>query len=80
LWRFILTIFSAISGLFGLSIGLILLVLHLAYIETFGVPYLSPYVGNEGKEITLDTILRLPIWLMKNRTKSLKPINIRRQG
>jgi spore germination protein KA len=64
LWRFILTIFSAISGLFGLSIGLILLVLHLAYIETFGVPYLSPYVGNEGKEITLDTILRLPIWLM----------------
>lgn len=80
LWRFILTIFSVIAGLFGISIGLALLVIHLSNIETFGLPYLSPYVGSDGKDVIADTIVRLPMWLMKNRPKSLEPINIRRQG
>ena len=79
LWRFILTIFAIIAGLFGLSIGLIALLFHLARMETFGIAYLTPYVANDGEDIALDTIIRLPIWLMKKRPRSLKTINRKRQ-
>lgn len=80
LWRFILTVLSSIAGLFGLSIGVIILTMHLSSMETFGIAYMTPYVANEGKEILTDTILRLPMWMMKKRPKSLRSDNQRRQG
>ncbi len=80
LWRFVLTVFSSIAGLFGLSIGFILLMIHLASMETFGLSYLTPYAANEGQDIATDTIIRLPVWLMKKRPRSLRTINKQRQG
>jgi len=79
LWRFILTIFASISGLFGLTVGLVVLTIHLASMETFGVPYLSPYSANEDVDIATDTIFRLPLWLMKKRPKNLKSVNRQKQ-
>lgn len=80
LWRFVVTIFASVAGLFGLTVGLIILILHLAKIETFGVAYLTPYAANEGKNVLTDTIVRLPMPLMKNRPRSLKTTNKRRRG
>lgn len=79
LWRFIMTIVASIAGLFGLSLGLIGLVLHWASMETFGVAYLTPFVANEGDELYKDTILRFPRWSMKKRPRSIKPVNKIRQ-
>lgn len=79
LWRFIMTIFSSIAGLLGLAMGIIGLLLHLATIETFGVAYLTPFAANEGKELAKDTIIRLPMWTMKKRPRSLRTINKVRQ-
>lgn len=79
LWRFILTISSSIAGLFGLSMGIVVLLLHLSKIETFGVAYLSPYVANEGGEFEGNTIIRLPVWLAKYRPENLRTKNRRRQ-
>jgi spore germination protein KA len=36
-------------------------------IETFGIPYFTPFVANEGKEILSDTLIRLPLPLQKKR-------------
>ena len=42
-WRFILTLCAALAGLFGVSVGLIALLLHLGGLETFGLSYLRPF-------------------------------------
>ena len=78
LWRFIIVIFSSIIGLFGLSIGTLLLLFHFAKMETFGVPYLAPYVAQEGKQME-DSLIRLPLRFFKKRPFYLKTTNERRQ-
>ena len=78
LWRFLLTIFSSIAGLVGLSIGSLLLLFHLCTIETFGIPYLTPFVSHEGKSF-MDTLFRLPLYLNKYRPDELKVENKRKQ-
>lgn len=42
-WRFALTVCAALAGLFGLTAGLIGLLLHLGGLETFGLSYLRPF-------------------------------------
>ncbi len=64
--RFILMILSATFGLYGIYIGLIVLVLHLSKLKSFGVPYLAPMapkIANGNK----DTFLRFPLWKMRYR-------------
>lgn len=80
LWRFILAIFASITGLLGLSIGLIVLLIHLASMENFGISYLTPFSSTDGKEALADTIIRLPLWMVKKRSKSLQPTNKIRKG
>lgn len=43
IWRFGLTICAAAAGLFGLTVGLIALLLHLGGLESFGLSYLRPF-------------------------------------
>lgn len=77
LWRFILFIFGSLIGMFGLTTGLIFLIFHWSQMETFGVPYLTPFVTQENKQLQ-DTLFRLPLSSMKYRPKELKTINKRR--
>lgn len=78
LWRFVIAIASASMGIFGMSIGAIFLIYQLASIETFGVPYLSPYVASEGRDFE-DSIIRMPLSFLKKRPFSLRSPNERRQ-
>lgn len=41
--RFPLMILAAMFGLFGVMFGIMLIILHLCSIRSFGVPYLSPF-------------------------------------
>ncbi|RAP75078.1 spore germination protein [Paenibacillus montanisoli] len=70
LLRFPLIIIAGIFGLYGVVIGLILIVNHLLSLKSFGVPYLSPLVpgGFRGMK---DLIIRSPLGLMKERPASL---------
>jgi hypothetical protein len=43
LLRFPMVILTAMFGAFGLSIGWVLLLVHLVKLESFGVPYLAPF-------------------------------------
>lgn len=43
LWRFALTILGGFAGLFGVTVGCILLLLHLAGLRSLGEAYLAPF-------------------------------------
>jgi len=78
IWRFILAIFGTIIGLYGLVIGGLLLLHHLATIECFGVPYLSPFAGTDQVQME-DTLIVAHGTKMKFRPLELHPLNKRRQ-
>jgi len=77
--RLLFTVFATVAGLYGLSLAFLLLIYHLNTIETFGIPYFSPFVANEGRDIINDSLIRVPIRFMKKRPSNLKTINKKRQ-
>lgn len=79
-WRLLMALSSSILGLYGLSICTLYLLNHLCKMESFGVPYLSPFVSCEGRQIVYDAFLRLPLWYHKSRPRELRTVNKRRQG
>ena len=78
LMRFGFMVLAAVFGLFGITIGLIALVLHLCGRRSFGVPYLTPMApfNWSGQK---DAIIRLPIWMMRNRPRLISRQNPVRQ-
>ncbi|MBZ5752037.1 spore germination protein [Metabacillus litoralis] len=75
--RFLFMILAATFGLFGIILGLIVLVLHLNSIRSFGIPYLTPnapFILQDQK----DNILRLPIWAIKTRPRLISQKDITR--
>lgn len=65
--KFMLIIFSGVLGLFGFMIGTILLGTHILSLNSFGIPYSSPYSGLGVREGDLkDTFVKAPLrrlWL-----------------
>lgn len=80
LTRFFLIICSIIGGLFGVSIAIIVIGYHLCTLETFGVPYMSPFVSCEEKEMFHDTLIRYPWFKMNKRPQNISPADLKRQG
>ena len=75
LWRLALALLAGFLGLFGLTVGLALLIDHLAGLESFGAPYLVPFtVGEAGEKV-----LRQPLPSDKLRPSHLKTENRRKQ-
>lgn len=74
LCRFALTIVAAFAGLFGVAVGWILLLIHLAGLESLGLPYLAPFSQLESAGI-----LRSRLVKNKLRPKALKPLDRRKQ-
>ena len=58
--RMLTVIVASLAGLFGIAFATIIAIYYLSNLTSFGVPYLSPFAGNEGKGIFNDSILRLP--------------------
>ncbi|MBE3557367.1 MAG: spore germination protein [Firmicutes bacterium] len=77
--RFPLLLISAIFGLYGTMIGLLLIFNHLLSLKSFGVPFLSPVVPPHPKE-WLDTVVQRPLWLRDTRPKELKAEDQKRLG
>ncbi|HHP51124.1 MAG TPA: hypothetical protein ENM97_04675 [Moorella mulderi] len=72
------TPFWGVLGLFGITAGVLAIVIHLATLRTFGLPYLAgltPFHPGNWK----DAFIRLPIWAMEERPAELSPFNRRRQ-
>lgn len=58
--RMLMVVAAALAGLFGIAFAIIVTLYYLSNLDSFGVPYLSPLAGNDGKGILNDSILRLP--------------------
>ncbi len=78
LLRFALMILAASLGLFGIMAGLIAIVIHLATLRSFGMPYLSPIVPTHPAAWK-DTVIRTPWWTMLTRPPLIKKGNLHRQ-
>lgn len=76
--QFFIVFLSSIAGLFGLTIGLLIILIHLSKIETLGVPYLSPVVANDYEQME-DVLIKLPESLIKRRPAYLKTTNRKKQ-
>lgn len=59
--RFGFVFLGAIFGLFGIQFGLLLLMVHMCSLRSFGVPYLSPYAPLIFRDLK-DTIMRISSW------------------
>ena len=76
--RFALGILASFAGFYGLVVGCIFLVLHLASLENYGIAYLSPYVESKNMQLK-DTIVRSPVESFKMRPEGLAKENHRKQ-
>ncbi|MBA2939791.1 spore germination protein [Paenibacillus sp. CGMCC 1.16610] len=63
---------AALFGLFGISIMMMVIFIHLCKIETLGVPYFAPFGPYHGKQGLKDIFLRLPIWKGNNNSQSFE--------
>ncbi|MFS0671568.1 spore germination protein [Ornithinibacillus sp. 179-J 7C1 HS] len=70
LLRFVLLLFSAVLGAFGLIFSLIFLFIHLNSIRSFSVPYLAPLVPFH-KDDWKDLFVRVPWRNMKERPEEI---------
>lgn len=70
--RYPLMFLAATFGFYGIIIGLILIVIHVASLHSLGVPYLAPYAPFhlEGQK---DAILRLPWPYFWQRPTEIRP-------
>lgn len=61
--KFLIIALSAWLGFFGFLVGIFLVLVHLASLKSFEVPYLSPYVGPQlnGYQDEKDSVIRFPL-------------------
>lgn len=69
--RFLLVIMAICMGMFGMTVGFALLLHHLAGLESFGVPYMTPFAGGEGK-YTGRALLRASMRVKKDAEPALR--------
>jgi spore germination protein KA len=65
--RILLVIITGFLGAFGLMMGLLVLLIHLVAIRSFGVPYLAPLAPLELRGLFQDVLIRAPWWMMWKR-------------
>lgn len=71
--RFAFILLAAIFGLFGISIGLSVLIIHLCTLKSCGIPYMSPLSSFiENRSDLKDTIIRPRIKNMVRKPKYLQ--------
>lgn len=63
--RYVFLILAGIAGGFGILMGLLITLLHMASLKSFGIPYLSP-IAPLSLDGLKDSIIRIPHWLMRN--------------
>lgn len=63
-WLFLAA--ASLLGGFGIALGVILLVLHVISLRSFGFSYLAPFAPFEPADLK-DTVIRAPLWLMRRR-------------
>ncbi|WNS41163.1 spore germination protein [Paenibacillus sp. MMS20-IR301] len=77
--RFVMMFIASTLGLFGIMSFLMVLLIHVAGLRSFGVPYLSPVAPMIPRYLK-DVFIRVPLWTMNMRPKTDLGKETRRQG
>jgi spore germination protein KA len=72
--RVIMMAMAAFIGFYGVAFGFLGMLVHLATLESFDVPYLGDFDSHDAG----DTLVRIPLWAMTKRPKSIARGNIKR--
>lgn len=78
LLRWFLLFLSATMGIFGMTIGTFIILVHLVSLRSFGAFYLAP-LAPFHKSGMKDTFIRAPLWAMHNRPVALNPQDVERR-
>lgn len=67
--KYFIILMSSLLGFFGFWLGTLICLIHLVTLKSFGVPYLYPFVSvkDYGLNDIKDTILKLPIFMLRKR-------------
>ena len=68
--RFIVLILGSMFGGYGITIAMLGALVHMASLNSFGFPYLSPPAPFDPGD-SKDAIVRAPLWMMIKRPKSV---------
>lgn len=68
--RYIYLIFAGFAGGFGIIMGLLVNLIYITSIKSFGVPYFSPIAPLILSDLK-DTFIRMPLWTILNKPKAL---------
>jgi hypothetical protein len=79
LLRLFLIIAAATFGAFGITLGWLVIIIHLCRLESFGLPYFAPMAPTRFKDFK-DFIFRAPAWAMKQRPASIPLKDKQRQN
>lgn len=79
LLRFPMILLAATLGLYGIMIGLLIILIHLCGLRSFGVPYTAPATPLSVTHLT-DVVARPPIWLRRRRPRFTGHLNPHRQA
>ena len=71
LCRFLLVLAAIALGMFGVATASAILVYHLASLESYGVPYMSPFAGSEGRHLSR-ALFRRSMTVKRDREPELK--------
>lgn len=76
--RFPLIILAGMYGIYGLLIGLLMMVLHFLRLSSLGAPYFTPFSPFRLSDLK-DTFIRAPMPMMMFRPTNTRPRDARRQ-
>ncbi|ASA21593.1 spore germination protein [Paenibacillus donghaensis] len=76
--RFVLIGLAGFIGLYGILFGVFLIVVHLASLRSFGMPYMSPIAPYHSNDLK-DSIFRFPWPLLKTRPANNNIQDLKRQ-
>ena len=67
--KFYLILLASFLGVYGVILGMLTVLIHLASLKSFGIPYLMPYVAvkaDENRDFQ-DGLIRMPLFKIKKR-------------
>lgn len=70
LLRFIFLLLAGLLGGYGIALGVLVMLIRIADMESFGYKYMSPFVPFNLID-QKDNFIRLPLWLMRTRPLAL---------
>lgn len=74
--RVVIMLLAAFAGWYGISMGLLAMLLHLGSLSSFGVAYFDGFALTRNLQ---DSLVRIPLWLMIKRPKGLSAGDVTRR-